>query len=364
MEIRNDERLSYRRMVKWLTVQPKIMARNRKLECTDLHDDVFGFGSSWFFYKWRLVRIYRTRQDDADTASLSTREAISFRMWGRNQKILSGLMTDANRLAVGDGIRPFIDLYTATAGEWKYMGCLLKRSLDSVVLKKGQMEGLIRRIQLFRDGQDKYRELGVPHRLGIMLEGPPGTGKTSTIVALASHFDAELKVINLAAMNDEMLTKLCGGLGSSNACRFIVFEDADCVFNGREREDENGRAINPVTFSGLLNAIDGIASGENRILFMTTNHVEKLDPALIRPGRIDVSVNMEVLDAEQAGRMYARFFDDDNTEFVVKYTGKSAATAQEHLVQRYFGTNIETIKLPPAPVVNLPILTQPVGVKF
>jgi chaperone BCS1 len=66
-----------------------------------------------------------------------------------------------------------------------------------------------------------------------------------------------------------------------------------------------------VTFSGLLNALDGVASAEERIIFMTTNHVDRLDPALIRPGRVDL---MELLDdayPEQAERLFARFYGDD-----------------------------------------------------
>jgi len=66
-----------------------------------------------------------------------------------------------------------------------------------------------------------------------------------------------------------------------------------------------------VTFSGFLNALDGVASGEERIIFLTTNHIEKLDPALIRPGRVDLSCLIDDASPSQAKRLFARFYDSE-----------------------------------------------------
>ena len=68
-----------------------------------------------------------------------------------------------------------------------------------------------------------------------------------------------------------------------------------------------------VTFSGFLNALDGVASGEERIIFMTTNHVEKLDPALIRPGRVDLIEKVDDATAEQATVLFDRFYGEKDT---------------------------------------------------
>ncbi len=351
MHIYNDDLRPYNRMLFWLGSQPKIMSRNRNIQCDEDGCHLFGVGSSWFFYKWRLIKVNRYRKEDTDTGTLSSREGISFTMWGRNQKLLMNLMDQANKLAEGDKAKLFVEIYTALGNEWQYDGSVIKRHLDSVVLKTGQMEMMIDRIQIFENNKMEYRRLGVPHRLGIMLEGPPGTGKTSTILALASHFDAVLKIINLSGMDDKALTELCSGGRQQHHLRFLVFEDADVAFEGREQKDEG--FMKGVTFSGLLNAIDGLSSGESRILFMTTNHIEKLDPALIRPGRIDLLINVDLLDSNQTERMYNRFFDDGNSfEFITQFTGQSAAAAQEHLVKRYFGTDVPQLPTFPA----LPVL--------
>jgi chaperone BCS1 len=69
-----------------------------------------------------------------------------------------------------------------------------------------------------------------------------------------------------------------------------------------------------VTFSGFLNALDGVASGEERICFMTTNHIERLDPALIRPGRVDLSLFIGDATPNQAKRLYLQFYRDNLLE--------------------------------------------------
>ena len=95
-------------------------------------------------------------------------------------------------------------------------------------------------------------------------------------------------------------------MNDAPASSIILLEDIDGLFVERE-------AVNPsqegrrVTFSGLLNALDGVRSQEGRILFMTTNHREKLDPALLRPGRCDVQVELKNASFKQMKEMYERF---------------------------------------------------------
>lgn len=90
----------------------------------------------------------------------------------------------------------------------------------------------------------------------------------------------------------------------------IVLEDVDAIFVERTAaaKDDNKRGNTSVSFSGLLNALDGVASQEGRLLFMTTNHIEKLDPALIRPGRCDVQLQLKLASKNQMERMFLRFY--------------------------------------------------------
>ena len=87
-----------------------------------------------------------------------------------------------------------------------------------------------------------------------------------------------------------------------------------------------------VTFSGFLNALDGVASGEERIVFMTTNHVGKLDPALIRPGRVDLSQLVDDASSSQAKQLFSQFYADvDDVD--------TLAEELEHLVSNAMHAN-------------------------
>jgi chaperone BCS1 len=88
----------------------------------------------------------------------------------------------------------------------------------------------------------------------------------------------------------------------------ILIEDIDCVFRKRRQTKDNE---SKVTFSGLLNAIDGVVASEGRLLFMTTNFINQLDAALIRPGRCDVKLLIENADADQGRKMFLRFFPNE-----------------------------------------------------
>lgn len=102
------------------------------------------------------------------------------------------------------------------------------------------------------------------------------------------------------SMNDERLTR---GLLEVNDRSIVLLEDVDCVVKGREVQGEGG-----VTFAGLLNAIDGVASKPGVVFILTTNHPEQLDPALLRAGRVDLRERLDVATPDQAARMFAHFY--------------------------------------------------------
>lgn len=104
-------------------------------------------------------------------------------------------------------------------------------------------------------------------------------------------------------------------MSDAPANSILLLEDVDAMFVQREE----GHKTNKITFSGFLNALDGVRSQEGQILFMTTNHKEKLDPALLRPGRADVHVKLDYASEKQMLGLFKRFFpeatDDDARKF-------------------------------------------------
>jgi mitochondrial chaperone BCS1 len=193
---------------------------------------------------------------------------------------------------------------------WHRLDLQASRSLESVVLQAGISERITADMEAFLASGAWYAEVGVPHRRGYLFHGPPGCGKTTFARAVAAHFRMDVYVVGIASagMTDE---RLAIELGRTRPRSVLLLEDVECAFAERKREADNSSRV---TFSGLLNALDGVAAQENRVLIMTTNHVERLDPALIRPGRVDVQQYFGHLDADQARRLFLRFFPGSDVE--------------------------------------------------
>lgn len=162
------------------------------------------------------------------------------------------------------------------------------------------------------DNPEWYSSRGIPYRRGYLLHGPPGCGKSSFITALAGELQLSICVLNLSerGLTDDRLNHLLA-LAPENT--IILLEDVDSAFVSREDTPEMKSAyagLNRLTFSGLLNCLDGVASTEARIVFMTTNYPERLDPALIRPGRVDLKQYVGYCTSYQLESMFSRFYPD------------------------------------------------------
>ena len=265
-------------------------------------------GQHYLFYRGRLVILHRIRPDANQGASqpVNLRESFSITIFSRDRNIARQLIEDARDIALPLGNNR-LTIYRANYSSWNEQMTRLPRPADSVLLRAGQMEDLLSDVRQFLHRRQWYLDRGLPYRRGYLLHGAPGTGKSSAVLAIASELRMDLALLSLssASLDDNELSELLSDV-PPNA--IVLIEDIDCAFIKREQTGDS--KLSRLTFSGLLNALDGVAAGEGRVLFATTNHPERLDAALIRPGRIDRRFEIGYATKEQARRFFQRFFPD------------------------------------------------------
>lgn len=217
-------------------------------------------------------------------------------------------------------------------GSWNRRSDLPARTLDSVILKENQAEGLVRDLEVFLASEEEYGRASQPWHRGYLFYGEPGTGKTSVVRALANHFNIALYYLPLGDLDkDADLMNLVTAIEPKS---MLLMEDVDVFHAATERSDEEGGT----TLAAMLNALDGVWTPHGLITVMTTNRREDLDDALIRAGRIDVDEEFTALDANQAERLASYFAGcyrgEDYLAYSRKFAGKSPAELIKALRQK------------------------------
>lgn len=263
-----------------------------------------GDGNHFFFYKGRPFWMTRTRMTQGGSMYQVTYEIVITTI-GRNRQVLMDLIEEfiykppAGKLGI----------YRFENKEWLRSTDIVPRRLETVIINRSVRDKLVADIQRFKESRQWYIDRGLSYKLVIVLHGLPGSGKSSLIKALASHFNAGLALINLAYMSDSLFET---ALTSSKKNNFVLIEDFDSAKSTAGRNALVNRMENPapapqdnsldavpggatikfedmaaLTLSGMLNALDGVVSLDGTVIFMTTNVLETIDPALVRPGRVD-----------------------------------------------------------------------------
>jgi hypothetical protein len=244
-----------------------------------------------------------------------------------------------------------IKIYCNDEGYWEKCLSKRKRRLETIYLPKADKQSIVDDITHFMlpSTADRYESIGRTHKRVYLFEGLPGSGKSSFILALASHFGYDLAVISFTEkVTDGTLTRLLKNLPEKT---ILVMEDIDVLFTDRKKNDEHK---NMVTFSGILNNLDGITTQDGFLCFITTNYKNLLDSALIRPGRVDKQLRFDTATKEQLQDMFTRFMGELYTDEKFKefYRGFAALgiSTTISLIQEYMFQYIDN---PDAAISNL-----------
>ena len=307
----------------------------KSYELTDRNDIREGFGISWYIIFGKLVCVYK----ELDTSKNMLVLRIHMRVFFANKEKFMKQLKESLNSATEIYENKISILYDWNSRKRE------KRPLASVYTNNNISTILKNDIQSFIDSKKMYMNNNILYKRNYLLYGKPGTGKSSLIFALASEFNYKIKIIDLKSVRriSDILQQI-----SDQEKIFYVFEDIDALSTTlMEREDkpesnkisekkESPRELvadshsEGLDLSDILNVMDGLYTPEGAICFFTTNHIEKLDKAFLRDGRMDCKVEINDLDNKTANQMIK-----DKLGYEGLFTKESInpATLQEMIIQ-------------------------------
>ncbi|KUL81905.1 hypothetical protein ZTR_09532 [Talaromyces verruculosus] len=266
-------------------------------------------GSFSFWYKNHRLTLHCHKREHHEEISLSS--------IGTSPKILMDLLGECREQYL-KLIQRKVPVFQPEGGEWKRTGLRHARDISTVLMDEGVKKDVLEDMQKFLNEQTQewYTARGFPYKRGYLLDGPPGTGKSSFCLSVAGLYELDIYILNLSSLSDDGLAKLFTQLPPRCV---VLLEDVDAV--GLDRKNDSAKqtqmdaARHGVSLSGLLNAIDGVGSPEGHILVMSTNYIDHLDEALIRPGRVDKTIVFKCADKKITAQLFCTIFKQTTTGY-------------------------------------------------
>jgi chaperone BCS1 len=323
-----------------------------------------GYGLHWLWWKNGPLWIrYGVKDTKGDWGGTVKEESYTVTIVALGHEKMLAFLDDIKRFQKRE--ESHLVVYT-WSGYWNWTGPRRKRELRTVYMPETAIANILKIIDDFIASEEWYVTRGIPYRLGLCIYGPPGTGKTTLATAIAGHYNRPIYCANLNSIgSDESVLK---AFTTADKDGIILIEDIDTFDMTARRDDvedeksvtapetvneETGeitpgasstnnespgtvagklvekKKTNSLTLSGLLNAIDGVAATEGRILIMTTNDLDRLDPALVRSGRINKRVEVSYLTPDDVVRMFTVFYPEakERAPEIRRFAGSRSVTA-------------------------------------
>jgi len=255
------------------------------------------------WYKRRLLFISKGRKELTHAQEATNLYLNSYTIRGlKSKKVIMNLMEEVVEFnkQFEQEVPPKIKVNELDY--FRVSGDVTGKDMDHVFFDN--KDTLIADIDLFISRREWYHERGIPYKRGYLFAGSPGNGKTTLTMAIAKRYGRDVYFISLNDVtSDRELRSLFNDIEVGNC--IVVFEDIDSCFTKRKGEKK-------VSFSGILNCLDGAFYKDGMITIMTTNKPEQLDPALIREGRIDFKLEMSNPPGELVKNYVQKFYADNS----------------------------------------------------
>lgn len=312
-----SQNIVFHNLLKWIEKNYKNNSF-RKLKLTngrwgyeDATTTSIGYGYHYIKYKKTILFINLFKETANQTAN--DKETLTIVKFGRSRKLFDELINEIKTLDVDMTKTKIYKM----EDNWMYVKDQKKRSLDSIFIEKEKKDMLVNNLSRFINKEQWYIDNGIPYQLGILLYGAAGTGKTSLIKAISGYLNYPVYYLS-----PKKLSKIeCAMSTLSDKC-IVVIEDIDsnCLTHSREKKvnsEENTmiEEFSTISLSEILNSLDGMFSAHGRILIATTNHIENLDSALIRPGRIDLKIEIGFVNSEILISFIKNFYPNNKIDF-------------------------------------------------
>lgn len=312
-----------------------------------------GYGIHWFFYKNRLFWFNKEKLDSS--GSEKQKEEYTFYTFGRSHNPFYDFVEQFTYIEKESGVNVYV---LDSKGEWNLNKTVQHRSIDSVIINEQKKNEILENINHFKENKEWFMKAALPYKLTYILHGIPGTGKTSLIKAIASYYKMNLCIININAVSDSSFERAISTMPRNSVLAIEDF-DSNSAFKDRgidaafrvqkelsskkvdsdldeviTEEPSTPKSINitkkssvedmiesenfsMLTLSGILNTLDGLIPLHDVIIFLTTNKIENIDPALYRKGRVDYLMEIAEITNEDIKRYCEYMFPNYDFSKVV-----------------------------------------------
>lgn len=261
--------------------------------------------------------LFRASTDQRISQAGQTHKSIHLTYWSFSTIALHRLVDRAEQLYMAHRKeKAKVSVYRIDKyGHWSMTRSANKRTLDTLHLPGMLKQDIWQDAKTFfsDEGMHQHAKRSIPYRRGFLFWGPPGNGKSSLCQVLASELGEPLYILDLNS-SDMTDSRFLSAMSHLPSRCIVLIEDVDVAFVNRDEAEGTvmTKSKSSVSFSSLLNGIDGIDAPTGRLLCMTTNYIDSLDAALKRPGRADRQFEVKNATKEQAKELFKRWFKEES----------------------------------------------------